>query len=96
MCPQDTHLDKHQQRMLLFVVFVLMFGIVRMDDPLRPQYHLMPNKNWLNDPDGPVYYNGYYHMFFIHNPNAPVWGHNYWVEKTKSFIFFFFYDVFLV
>jgi beta-fructofuranosidase len=70
-----------------------MFGAVRTDKPLRPQFHLMPAKNWMNDPDGPVYYNGYYHMFFIHNPNAPVWGHNHWVKHTKSF---FLYHLFLL
>jgi sucrose-6-phosphate hydrolase SacC (GH32 family) len=71
--------------MLPLASLLIMFGTVRMDDPLRPQFHLMGPKNWMNDPDGPVYYNGYYHMFFIHNPNAPVWGHNHWVKHTKSF-----------
>lgn len=50
------------------------------DDPHRPIYHLMTRANWINDPNGPVYYDGFYHMFFQHNPRLPDfgpigWGH---------------------
>ncbi len=27
-------------------------------DPLRPQFHLLPPKNWMNDPNGPIFWNG--------------------------------------
>nr|WEI57589.1 putative GH32 family protein [Macrotrachela quadricornifera] len=64
--------------MFLFTSLIIIFGVIYADDPLRPQYHLMPEKNWLNDPNGPVYYNGYYHMFFQYNPNAAVWGDMHW------------------
>ncbi|CAF4406052.1 unnamed protein product, partial [Adineta steineri] len=49
---------------------IVILGVTFADDPLRPQYHLMPPKNWLNDPNGPVYYNGYYHMFYQYYPNV--------------------------
>ncbi|MCY3833112.1 MAG: glycoside hydrolase family 32 protein [Chloroflexi bacterium] len=49
-------------------------------DPQRPSYHLMTAANWINDPNGPVYHNGYWHIFFQHNPYladfGPMgWGH---------------------
>ena len=66
--------------MLRFVSLFILLGLVRTDDPLRPQFHLMPEKNWLNDPNGPVYFNGHYHMFFQYNPNAAVWGDMHWVR----------------
>jgi beta-fructofuranosidase len=47
-------------------------------DPLRPQYHLLPTKNWMNDPNGPMVWKGHYHMFFQYNPNAAVWGDMHW------------------
>ena len=47
-------------------------------DPLRPQCHLLPAKNWMNDPNGPIFWNGLYHMFFQYNPNAAVWGDMHW------------------
>ena len=47
-------------------------------DPMRPQFHLLPARNWMNDPNGPIYFNGQYHMFFQYNPQAAVWGNMSW------------------
>ncbi len=48
------------------------------NDPLRPQFHLLPRANWMNDPCAPRFYGGQYHMFFQYNPNAAVWGDMHW------------------
>jgi beta-fructofuranosidase len=48
------------------------------NDPMRPQFHLLPAKNWMNDPNGPIYFNGRYHMFFQYDPLAAVWGDMSW------------------
>jgi len=53
-------------------------------DPLRPQYHLLPAKNWMNDPNGPIYWKGHYHMFFQYNPNAAVWGDMHWAHALSA------------
>lgn len=47
-------------------------------EPFRPQYHFTPAKNWMNDPNGPVYYQGEYHLFFQYNPLGSEWGHMSW------------------
>jgi len=47
-------------------------------DPHRPQFHLLPAKNWMNDPNGPIFFNGHYHMFFQYNPHAATWGDMSW------------------
>jgi beta-fructofuranosidase len=52
-------------------------------DPLRPQFHLLPARNWMNDPDGPIYWNGKHHMFFQYNPNAAVWGDMHWAHAVS-------------
>jgi beta-fructofuranosidase len=52
-------------------------------DPLRPQFHLLPAKNWMNDPNGPIFWNGMYHMFFQYNPNAAVWGDMHWAHAVS-------------
>jgi beta-fructofuranosidase len=52
-------------------------------DPLRPQLHLLPAKNWMNDPNGPIFWNGMYHMFFQYNPNAAVWGDMHWAHAIS-------------
>src|SRR6266403_5541057 len=52
-------------------------------DPLRPQFHLLPAKNWMNDPNGPIFWKGMYHMFFQYNPNAAVWGDMNWAHAIS-------------
>ena len=47
-------------------------------DPRRPQYHLLPAVNWMNDPNGPIYWQGQYHMFYQYNPNGAYWGDMHW------------------
>ena len=53
-------------------------------DPLRPQYHLLPAHNWMNDPNGPIFYRGRYHMFHQYNPQAAVWGNMNWAHATSD------------
>ncbi|PYU76942.1 MAG: hypothetical protein DMG49_00505 [Acidobacteria bacterium] len=53
-------------------------------DPFRPQYHLLPARNWMNDPNGPIHWNGRYHMFFQYNPNAAVWGDMHWAHAVSE------------
>ena len=41
-------------------------------DPDFPVHHVRPPSGWVNDPNGPIRWNGRYHLFFQHNPKAPV------------------------
>jgi len=52
-------------------------------DRRRPQFHLLPAANWMNDPNGPIYYKGRYHMFFQYNPNGAFWGTMHWGHATS-------------
>jgi beta-fructofuranosidase len=53
------------------------------NDPFRPQFHLLPRANWMNDPCAPRFHRGQYHMFFQYNPNAAVWGDMHWNHATS-------------
>ena len=53
------------------------------DDSNRPQFHLLPAANWMNDPNGPIYWKGNYHMFCQYNPRAAVWGDMHWAHAMS-------------
>ena len=40
----------------------------------RPQYHFTPAINWMNDPNGLLYYNGIYHLYYQYNSGGNNWG----------------------
>ena len=45
---------------------------------MRPQWHYRPEKNWINDPNGFVFYKGWYHLFYQYNPHGDEWGDLHW------------------
>ena len=47
-------------------------------EPFRPQLSFSPQRNWMNDPNGLVYHDGEYHLFYQHNPNKDTWGDMSW------------------
>jgi beta-fructofuranosidase len=51
------------------------------------QYHVMPQANWMNDPNGFSMFNGEYHLFYQHHPFSPKWGPMYWGHvKSKDLV----------
>lgn len=59
-------------------------ALSQMKEQYRPQIHFSPMQHWINDPNGMVYYNGIYHLFFQYNPYSSVWGPMHWGQATSK------------
>lgn len=49
----------------------------------RPRIHFAPEKGWMNDPNGPVYAGGEWHLFYQYNPFGSEWGNICWAYATS-------------
>ncbi len=53
-------------------------------ETLRPQFHFTAKKHWINDPNGLVYFDGEYHLYFQHTPESMIHGRTTWGHAVST------------
>lgn len=70
-CKNETQTAQNQEE-------VTATNVVWHKEQHRPQFHFSPKEKWMNDPNGMVYYDGEYHLFYQYHPESTVWGPMHW------------------
>lgn len=77
----------------IFIIFIFLLASCqrsekkisgKYEERYRSQIHFSPEAHWMNDPNGMVYYDGEYHLFYQYYPDSTVWGPMHWGHAVST------------
>lgn len=66
------------------LIWIWVSGYLANADDFRPTFHFVPERNWMNEPNGLIKIGSTWHLFFQHNPTANVWGNLTWGHAIST------------
>jgi len=85
---ENLYINMDHLKHIFIISLVLLFSKLnaqtKNDEKYRPQIHFSPKDKWMNDPNGMVYHNGIYHLFYQYYPDSNVWGPMHWGHATSE------------
>jgi fructan beta-fructosidase len=78
-----------RKKLIIFLLLLPAIKVFSQKTPVptpqwRPKYHFTPEKNWTNDPNGLLFLNGEFQLYYQHNPFENKWGHMSWGHATSK------------
>lgn len=80
----DPHHGLLHRIVLVALACTSFFDHLTNAEDFRPSFHFVPQKNWMNEPNGLIKIGSTWHLFFQHNPNENVWGNLSWGHATST------------
>ncbi|KAF9891676.1 hypothetical protein FE257_003688 [Aspergillus nanangensis] len=68
----------------MIISILLLLATQTLAEDYRPQFHFVPEQNWMNEPNGLIKIDSMWHLFYQHNPTANVWGNLNWGHATST------------
>lgn len=86
MPPSHNQVSKCYKHHLIHVALFVtwMCGFLANADDFRPTFHFVPEKNWMNEPNGLIKIGSVWHLFYQHNPTGNFWGNIVWGHATST------------
>ncbi|KFA81228.1 hypothetical protein S40288_07884 [Stachybotrys chartarum IBT 40288] len=84
MSPNNVKVSLKQHFLSLGLAITWLSGYLAKAQDFRPSFHFVPERNWMNEPNGLIKIGSTWHLFFQHNPTGNFWSNIAWGHATST------------